>query len=221
MTRVILRAALVALMTIVAVPHLAIAQPASGPVAHYAASWHAPTIFYRHASWGNLSANPTYPPYSAYCVHPDYRPGTVLRVTTPVGERTCLIFDMVQTAHQAQWRARWALEVDWTTWVAWGLASNNWVSVHGPVSTGGNVAQSTPESPPEPCRHFDVTGYSLCHGFKAYWEEMGGLAIFGYPLTNEFDEDGLTIQVFERAVFEYHDGTVMLRRLGAEFLADE
>jgi hypothetical protein len=50
------------------------------------------------------------------------------------------------------------------------------------------------------------------------------LPIFGYPLTNERDEDGMTIQYFERAVFEWHPNNptpykVLLRRLGADALA--
>ena len=44
----------------------------------------------------------------------------------------------------------------------------------------------------------------------SYWEQHGGLAQFGYPLTEEFIEvsptDGrsYTTQYFERARFEYH-----------------
>jgi hypothetical protein len=62
--------------------------------------------------------------------------------------------------------------------------------------------------------------------FLRYWQEHGGLAQQGYPLTEEFDEknelDGKTyrVQYFERAVFEYHPenaGTpheVLLSHLG-------
>lgn len=65
--------------------------------------------------------------------------------------------------------------------------------------------------PGEPDRRFfTATGHSLAFGFKGYWENNGGLAIFGLPLTEEFQEfnpaDGnlYTVQYFERARFEYH-----------------
>ena len=89
------------------------------------------------------------------------------------------------------------------------------------------------------CTFFLETGHRVCAGFLAYWESHGlelgdsnitqreALALFGYPISEEFTdpETGLTIQYFERAVFEYHPenaGTpyeVLLRRLGAEVLA--
>lgn len=78
-------------------------------------------------------------------------------------------------------------------------------------------------SEPSPCHVFQETGQPLCHGFRAFWEEHGGLRIFGYPLTGEIVEDGLTVQYFERAVFEFHPNNqppydILLRRLGAEAL---
>ncbi len=57
---------------------------------------------------------------------------------------------------------------------------------------------------------FPQTGHSLAFGFLYYWLNNGGLARFGYPITEEFDEvnpaDGrvYTVQYFERARFEYH-----------------
>jgi hypothetical protein len=57
---------------------------------------------------------------------------------------------------------------------------------------------------------FDTYGHTIAEGFKAFWEANGGLAAFGYPITEEFREvnpaDGkeYTVQYFERARFEYH-----------------
>jgi N-acetylmuramoyl-L-alanine amidase len=80
-------------------------------------------------------------------------------------------------------------------------------------------------------RYFPETGHSIAGGFRAYWEQFGGLPIFGYPLTGEITEpceDGQvrTVQYFERAVFEWHPDKpeladryhVLLRRLGAMVL---
>jgi hypothetical protein len=53
-------------------------------------------------------------------------------------------------------------------------------------------------------RYFPQTGHRLSHGFKSYWERNGGLRIYGYPISEEFTEDGRTVQYFERARFEWH-----------------
>ena len=78
---------------------------------------------------------------------------------------------------------------------------------------------------------FEEPGITNCigGGFRAYWEQNGGLATFGYPLTAEMSEttpDGTyTIQYFERVRFEYHPENppayqVQLGRLGAELYSN-
>jgi hypothetical protein len=58
--------------------------------------------------------------------------------------------------------------------------------------------------------YFAPVGHTLRGGFRDYWQQYGGLAQFGYPLTEEFAEvsptDGKTYvtQYFERARFESH-----------------
>lgn len=63
--------------------------------------------------------------------------------------------------------------------------------------------------------------------FRAFWEEQGGLAVFGYPLTDATERatgNGTFLtQYFERARFELHPANsapydVLLGRLGAEQL---
>jgi peptidoglycan/xylan/chitin deacetylase (PgdA/CDA1 family) len=83
----------------------------------------------------------------------------------------------------------------------------------------------------ENCTYYPETGHRLCFGFREYWEAHGGLAIFGFPLSEEFDErnpdtgEVYTVQYFERARFEWHPGEagrpglVLLGRLGAQVLA--
>lgn len=53
-------------------------------------------------------------------------------------------------------------------------------------------------------RYFQDTGHTLAGPFRDYWDAKGGLPIFGLPLSEEFQENGLTVQYFERAVLEYH-----------------
>ena len=57
------------------------------------------------------------------------------------------------------------------------------------------------------CSWFSLTHHNVCGGFQAYFEAHGGVSIFGYPLTEEFQQNGLTVQYFERARFEWHPGT--------------
>ncbi|HQX62904.1 MAG TPA: L,D-transpeptidase, partial [Thermomicrobiales bacterium] len=60
------------------------------------------------------------------------------------------------------------------------------------------------------CNFYQPTGHRLCFGFRDYWVSHGGLEIFGYPISEEFQErnretgDVYTVQYFERARFEYH-----------------
>ncbi len=52
--------------------------------------------------------------------------------------------------------------------------------------------------------YFSETGHYLSAGFQQFWERSGGLPVFGFPLTEEFSEQGLTVQYLERQRFEYH-----------------
>jgi len=80
---------------------------------------------------------------------------------------------------------------------------------------------------PDPaCELHEATGHEVCGAFREYWEQHGGLAQQGYPISGEFTEvSGLngkpyTVQYFERAVFEAHPENqppydVLLSQLGA------
>lgn len=70
------------------------------------------------------------------------------------------------------------------------------------------ACQSTPD---RLC--FEETGHAISGGFKRFWESRGGLVAFGYPLSGEFIENGLTVQYFERVRMEYHGNGLIL--LGA------
>ena len=78
------------------------------------------------------------------------------------------------------------------------------------------------------CRFFAETSHTLCPPFRAYWERNGGLAVFGYPISQPFEQaleggQQLTVQYFERNRFEDHPAQpaqfrVQLGRLGAELM---
>lgn len=76
-----------------------------------------------------------------------------------------------------------------------------------------------------PTRFFTETGHRVGGVFLDYWNNHGGLAQQGYPISDEFNEvsdlDGKTyrVQYFERAVFELHPENappynVLLSQLG-------
>jgi hypothetical protein len=52
--------------------------------------------------------------------------------------------------------------------------------------------------------YYHQTGHTLGGAFEWFWRSHGGLAIFGYPISEEFVEQGVLVQYFERARFEYH-----------------
>jgi len=78
-------------------------------------------------------------------------------------------------------------------------------------------------------RFFAETGHNLSGRFRDYWEQRGGLSIYGFPISEEFDEisptNGLKyrVQYFERMRFEYHPenpapNDVLLGHLGRQLL---
>ncbi len=81
--------------------------------------------------------------------------------------------------------------------------------------------------------YYPETGHTLGGAFRDYWEKNGGLAMFGYPISQEFAElnpaDGktYTVQYFERNRFEFHPefaGTkyeVLMGLLGNQIMAEK
>jgi hypothetical protein len=80
--------------------------------------------------------------------------------------------------------------------------------------------------------YFAQTGHTLRGKFLTYWQQYGGLAQFGYPLTEEFFEPSgpnnspLQVQYFERNRFELHPENqppydVLLGTLSREFRAQD
>ncbi len=70
---------------------------------------------------------------------------------------------------------------------------------------------------------FGATSHTLRNSFRQAWEQDGGLAIFGYPISEEFSENGIpAVQYFERQVMEWSAGrypahfNVTYRLLGDE-----
>lgn len=103
-----------------------------------------------------------------------------------------------------------------------GLLSREWLQHQG---------RAFPSTLPDPAQtFFPQTQHNLNTTFKNYWETQGGLARFGFPISEALSEVSATdsktylVQYFERARFEYHPdlaGTlyeVELGQLGRELL---
>lgn len=78
-------------------------------------------------------------------------------------------------------------------------------------------------------RYFAETNQGVREPFLSFWEQNGGLTIFGYPISSEVNEeleDGQlhVVQYFERARLEYHPAqnqTVQVGRLGHALCLEE
>jgi hypothetical protein len=57
-----------------------------------------------------------------------------------------------------------------------------------------------------PARYFEETGLNVSGPFLRFYNAHGGPALFGYPLTQPYREDGRLVQVFQRAKMELHEG---------------
>lgn len=72
--------------------------------------------------------------------------------------------------------------------------------------------------------YFAATGHGVGGWFLTFWRDNGGLTVFGYPISEEVQENGRTVQYFERARFELNPAAdnprvgVVLGQLGREAL---
>src|SRR5689334_13772177 len=95
----------------------------------------------------------------------------------------------------------------------------------GSLTTEGRADQAFTwlTASPDPGRQFFAkSGHTIGGAFGWFWRQHGGLAIFGYPISEEFTEKQsgtgapMLVQYFERAQFIYQpDGSVQLGDLGS------
>lgn len=81
-------------------------------------------------------------------------------------------------------------------------------AAQGRANAAPFMAKPDPQQPGE--IYFAATGHSVRNSFLRAWRTGGGLALYGYPISDEFvernPEDGreYVVQYFERNRFEYH-----------------
>ncbi len=89
-----------------------------------------------------------------------------------------------------------------------GTAKATWSTASpSPSPAPGHFGPANPAAANPNCTYFPETQHNLCGGFRDYWNNFGGLAVYGFPTTEEFQENGVTTQYFERARFEWHPGS--------------
>ncbi len=54
------------------------------------------------------------------------------------------------------------------------------------------------------CREFPDQGFRVCQAFLEFFDAHGGVAQFGYPISNVEVQDNIIVQNFEKARFEWH-----------------
>jgi len=120
-----------------------------------------------------------------------------------------------------------------TIWRRGGAIALVLILLLGSMPAPPTVARAAGGQQPTPSaatpRYFAETGHYVGGRFREFWEERGGLFVFGLPLTSQFafpSTDGKVYQVqhFERAVFELHPENqapfdVLLTQVGRESIA--
>ena len=84
-----------------------------------------------------------------------------------------------------------------------GTAEQVQLGLLGREILAGREAASVPD-PQNGVRYFPQTGHTLFGEFLSYWERRGGIQLFGYPISEEVEENGRIVQYFERVRLEYH-----------------
>lgn len=87
----------------------------------------------------------------------------------------------------------------------------------------GHVSATYPQTPTGNCEYFVETGHYVCNEFLEFFKTRGGVEIFGYPLTEAFDDPArkLRVQYFQRARMEWHPYNPDPYKVQLGLLADE
>jgi len=97
------------------------------------------------------------------------------------------------------------------------------IVVMAAVSLIGNVPAAHSQTPDGNCDYFSETGHYACDEFLEFFNTRGRLEVFGYPLTEAFDDParGLRVQYFQRARMEWHPYNPETYKVQLGLLVDE
>lgn len=76
---------------------------------------------------------------------------------------------------------------------------------------GEELGRRTPPIPPDQAprgnplqRYFPETGHTVSYAFLTFYDQNGGLDVFGYPISEPLVENGRIVQYFQRTRLEWH-----------------
>jgi hypothetical protein len=70
-------------------------------------------------------------------------------------------------------------------------------------------------------QYFEETGHWVSGAFLDYFNSQGGLEIFGYPITEPFVDQGVSVQYFQKARMEWHPNNPDPYKVQLGLLGDE
>ena len=87
----------------------------------------------------------------------------------------------------------------------------------------GSVTATYAQTPTGDCRYFVETGHYVCDEFLEFYDTRGGSEIFGFPLTEAFEDSvlRLRVQYFQRVRMEWHPSNPAPYKVQLGLLADE
>jgi hypothetical protein len=85
------------------------------------------------------------------------------------------------------------------------------------------MARQSPDNPgPDAARrYFPETEFWVSGDFLAYFDDNGGLEIFGYPISAPYNEQGILVQYFQNARMEWHPANPNPYKVQLGLLGDE
>ncbi len=85
-----------------------------------------------------------------------------------------------------------------------------WTPISPGLAQGGDTTHYFPE-----------TGFAIDPKFIEFFERYGGLELFGYPISRTFIDQGILVQYFQNARFEYHPDNPDPYKVQLGLLGDE
>lgn len=72
------------------------------------------------------------------------------------------------------------------------------------ISQGSQFNSVAPFASTSTRAYIKETSHALAEPFLSYWNKNGNVGLFGYPISEAIQQDGMTVQWFERTRMEYH-----------------
>lgn len=69
-------------------------------------------------------------------------------------------------------------------------------------------------------RYYPETGHSVSFNFLSFFDARGGVDVFGYPITEFFNEGGRFVQYFQRARLEYYPDLPAAQQVQIAYLGE-